>query len=106
MTEDSKRQFFTRSIFGNIEIGAVIGIFSLYLLEFFGIHTFSQLVPPGTTTANIPALSFLSVTSGVSGEQNIVTFDLGTVLIMIAIPVLAVIYIKFIRSRLKKGLKK
>ncbi len=41
----AKRQFFPKSIFATVEILAVIGIFTLYAIEFIGISTFSALIP-------------------------------------------------------------
>ncbi len=88
------RPFFTKSIFGNIEILAVIGIFTLYALEFAGIHTFSQLLPDqGQTGA--PALSFFSA----SGSQIIIS--VGTVAIMAIVGLIVIIYFAFLRKRIK-----
>jgi len=42
---DLARPFFAKSIFGNVEILAVIGIFLLYALEFAGIDSYSRLIP-------------------------------------------------------------
>lgn len=41
----AKRKFFPKSIFATVEIFAVIGIFTLYALEFGGISTFSAIIP-------------------------------------------------------------
>jgi len=89
------RPFFSKSIFGNIEIVAVIGIFTLYALEFAGIHTFSQLLPDQGQTGT-PALSFFSS----SGEE--VLISTGTVVIMVTVALGVVVYFAFIRKRIMK----
>ncbi len=88
------RPFFTKSIFGNIEIVAVIGIFTLYALEFAGIHTFSQLLPDQGQTGT-PALSFASG----SGED--VFISIGTVAIMAVVGLGVIVYFAFLRKRIK-----
>lgn len=90
------RPFFARTTLANIEIFAVIGIFSLYVLEFFGIHTFSQLISPTSATATVPALSFTSRV----GE--VITINAGTVFIMLIIPAIVLFYFLMISPRLKK----
>ncbi len=87
------RPFFSKSIFGNIEIVAVIGIFTLYALEFAGIHTFSQLLPDQGQTGT-PALSFASG----SGDVFIST---GTVAIMAVVGLGVIVYFAFLRKRIK-----
>lgn len=87
------RPFFAKSTLANIEIFAVIGIFTLYALEFAGIHTFSALVPDQGQTGT-PSLSF----TGSSGE---VIISLGTVAIMAITGMLVVIYFAFLRKRIK-----
>jgi len=42
---DLARPIFTKSLLGNVEIFAVIGIFTLYALEFAGIDSYSRLIP-------------------------------------------------------------
>lgn len=86
--------FFAKSILANIEIFAVIGIFSLYALEFAGVHTFSQLLPNQGMTGT-PALSFISST----GEN--VFISTGTVAIMAIVALGVIIYFAFIKKRLK-----
>jgi len=88
------RPFFTKSIFGNVEILAVIGIFTLYALEFAGIHTFSQLLPD-QGESGVQALSF---TSG-SGEE--VFISVGTIIIMALVALIVIIYFAFLRKRIK-----
>jgi len=88
------RPFFSKSIFGNVEILAVIGIFSLYALEFAGIHTFSQLLPDQGQTGT-PALSFIIDT----GEQ--VFISMGTVAIMAVVALGVIVYFAFLRKRIK-----
>ena len=90
------RPFFSKSIFGNIEIVAVIGIFTLYALEFAGIHTFSQLLPDQGQTGT-PALSF----TGTTGEVFIST---GTIAIMAIVGLLVIVYFAFLRKRI--GIKR
>jgi len=92
------RPFFTKSIFGNVEIVAVIGIFTLYALQFSGIDTFSQLVPSDPTVT--PTLSF------VSGLGNEVAIDFGTIGVMALVGLAVIIYFAFIRKRITKSLKK
>jgi len=91
------RPFFSKSIFGNIEIVAVIGIFTLYALEFAGIHTFSQLLPDQGQTGT-PALSF------VSGSGEDVFISTGTVALMAVVGLGAIVYFAFLRKRL--GIKR
>lgn len=88
------RPFFTKSIFGNVEILAVIGIFTLYALEFAGIHTFSQLLPDQGQTGT-PALSF------VSGSGENVFISTGTVAIMAVVGLGVIVYFAFLRKRIK-----
>ena len=88
------RPFFTKSIFGNIEIVAVIGIFTLYALEFAGIHTFSQLLPDQGQTGTT-ALSF------VSGSGEDVFISTGTVAIMAVVGLGVIVYFAFLRKRIK-----
>lgn len=88
------RPFFTKSVFGNVEILAVIGIFTLYALEFAGIHTFSQLLPDQGQTGT-PALSF------VSGSGDDVFISVGTVAIMSIVGLGVIVYFAFLRKRIK-----
>jgi len=88
------RPFFSKSIFGNIEIVAVIGIFTLYALEFAGIHTFSQLLPDQGQTGT-PALSFIS------GSGEIVFISTGTVAIMAVVALGIIVYFAFLRKKIK-----
>jgi len=88
------RPFFTKSIFGNVEILAVIGIFTLYALEFAGIHTFSQLLPDQGQTGT-PALSF------VSGSGENIFISTGTVAIMAVVGLGVIVYFAFLRKRIK-----
>ncbi len=89
------RPFFTKSVFANIEIVAVIGIFTLYALEFAGIHTFSQLLPDQGQTGT-PALSFFSG----SGEE--VLISTGTIVVMTTVALGVVVYFAFLRKRIMK----
>jgi len=96
LSPKEQRPFFARTTLANIEIFAVIGIFSLYVLEFIGIHTFSQLISPTSTTATIPALSFTSRVG------DVITINAGTAFIMVIIPVIIIFYFKVISPRLKR----
>lgn len=88
------KPFFTKSIFANIEIVAVLGIFSLYVLEFSGIHTFSQLLPmKGQTSA--PALSFFS------SSGNPIVINTATVGIMAIVALIVIVYFVFLRKKIK-----
>jgi len=91
----NERPFFTKSIFGNIEIVAVIGIFTLYALEFAGIHTFSQLLPDQGQTGTT-GLSF------VSGSGEDVFISTGTVAIMAVVGLGVIVYFAFLRKRIVK----
>jgi len=88
------RPLFTKSILGNVEIFAVIGIFSLYALEFAGIHTFSQLLPDQGQTGT-PALSFIS------GSGGQVFISVGTIAIMSITGLLVIVYFAFLRKRIR-----
>jgi hypothetical protein len=92
MTND--RPFFAKSTFANIEILAVIGIFTLYALEFAGIHTFSQLLPDQGQTGT-PALSF------VSGSGQDVFISTGTITIMALVGLGVVVYFAYLRKKIK-----
>jgi len=76
-----------------LEAFAVFGIFTLYALEFAGIHTFSQLLPQQTGT---PALSFVSTTG------NQVFISGGTIALMAITAFLVIIYFAFLRKRIIK----
>jgi len=78
-----------------LEAFAVFGIFTLYALEFAGIHTFSQLLPQQGQTGT-PALSFVSTT----GTQ--VFISAGTGAIMAITGLLVIIYFAFLRKRIVK----
>lgn len=87
----NKRPFFARSIFSNIEILAVIGIFTLYALEFVGISTYTQFFPEEFQEQTIP-IGGLSVT----GEQaEVKTTLLITGLLVIGVSTFLIV----IRSR-------
>jgi hypothetical protein len=88
------RPFFAKSTFGNIEILAVIGIFTLYALEFAGIHTFSQLLPDQGQIGT-PALSF------VSGSGENVFISTGTVAIMAVVALGVIVYFAFLRKKIR-----
>ena len=90
----NERPFFAKSTFANIEIVAVIGIFTLYALEFAGISTFSQLIPD-QGQAGAPALSFFTS----AGEQILI--NIGTVAIMAIVALIVIIYFAFLRKRIK-----
>ena len=90
----SKQPIFTKSVLGNVEIFAVLGIFGLYVLEFAGFHSFSQLLPMrGQTTT--PALSFFTPTG------SPVMISTGTVAIMAVVALLVIIYFAFLKKRIK-----
>ncbi len=89
-----ERPIFTKSVLGNVEIFAVIGIFTLYALEFAGIHTFSQLLPDQGQSGT-PVLSFAST----SGAQ--VFISTGTIAIMAIVGLLVIVYFAFLRKRIR-----
>lgn len=88
-----KKPFFTKSIFANIEIIAVLGIFSLYALEFAGIHTFSQLFEDETSQ-----LSLLSFQAG----SDFIEVPQITVILFVPTLVIVIVYFAFVRQRLRK----
>jgi len=94
----AKRPFFTKSIFGNVEIVAVIGIFSLYALEFAGISTFSALIPEASLQQfDLIGLDFAGLEISLNqGVFNVMAFS----------GILIFIYFVFIRSMIQKRLKK
>lgn len=71
MGSKGRPPIFARSIFANLEIFAVFGIFGLYALEFAGIHSFSQLIPEQLRddTVNVGGLSLLGGSTDVSIVQ-------------------------------------
>lgn len=89
----AKRPFFTKSIFGNIEIIAVIGIFTLYALEFAGIDSFSRLIPDDhpLKQSEIP-LSLLSLEGTDSAPISIKgsTFVIGLILIGVSVALIVI----------------
>lgn len=89
----NNKPLFTKSILGNIEIFAVIGIFTLYALEFAGIHTFSQFFEDDTSQLSL--LSFQAGNDFIEVPQIVLILFLPTLLIV-------GIYFGFIRKRLIK----
>ncbi len=89
----AKRPLFTKSILGNVEIFAVIGIFTLYALEFAGIDSFSHFIPEDhpLRQSEIP-LSLFSLegsdTSPVSIKGS--TFVIGLVLIGVSVAIIVI----------------
>ncbi len=74
---------FSKSILGNIEIFAVVGIFTLYALEFAGVHTFSQLFPEELQGETV-TIGGLSLT-GQTAEVDAVLVYTGLILIGVSI---------------------
>lgn len=89
----AKRSFFARSIFANIEIIAVIGIFTLYALEFGGIDSYSALIPDDhpLKQSEIP-LSLLSLDGTDSSPISIKgsTFVIGLILIGVSVALIVI----------------
>lgn len=89
----AKSPFFAKSILANIEIFAVIGIFTLYALEFAGIDSFSHFIPDDhpLKQSEIP-LSLFSLegadTSSISVKGS--TFVIGLVLIGVSIAIIVI----------------
>lgn len=89
----AKHPFFAKSLLANIEIFAVIGIFTLYGLEFAGIDSFSQLIPDDhpLKQSEIP-LSLFSLegsdTSPISVKGS--TFVVGLILIGISVGIIVI----------------
>jgi hypothetical protein len=79
------RPIFSKSLLGNVEIFAVIGIFTLYALEFAGIDSFSRLIPDEhTLKQNEIPLSLFSLEGGTDASPISVkgsTMVIGLVLI-------------------------
>jgi len=83
MMTERKHPLFTKSILGNVEIFAVVGIFTLYALEFAGVHTFSQLFPEEIQGQTV-TIGGLSLT-GQTAEVDAVLLYTGLILIGISI---------------------
>lgn len=79
----TKHPIFSKSILGNIEIFAVIGIFTLYALEFGGIHSFSQLFPEELQGETV-TVGGLSLT-GQTAEVDAVLLYTGLIIIGVSI---------------------
>ncbi len=79
------RPIFSKSLLGNVEIFAVIGIFTLYALEFAGIDSFSRLIPDNhPLKQNEIPLSLFSLEGGTDASPISVkgsTMVIGLVLI-------------------------
>lgn len=79
------RPIFSKSLLGNVEIFAVIGIFTLYALEFAGIDSFSRLIPDNhPLKQNEIPLSLFSLEGGTDASPISVkgsTLVIGLVLI-------------------------
>ena len=79
------RPIFSKSLLGNVEIFAVIGIFTLYALEFAGIDSFSRLIPDNhPLKENEIPLSLFSLEGGTDASPISVkgsTLVIGLVLI-------------------------
>lgn len=93
------RKIFPHSLLGTIEIFAVIGIFSLYALEFAGFHTFSDLFPT-TSQLSITGLSF------VNSAGDFIVVNMGAIMIMLIIPIILLFYFFVLRKDVIKRLKK
>lgn len=82
---DLARPIFSKSLLGNVEIFAVIGIFTLYALEFAGIDSFSRLIPDNhPLKQNEIPLSLFSLEGGTDASPISVkgsTMVIGLVLI-------------------------
>jgi len=82
---DLARPIFSKSLLGNVEIFAVIGIFTLYALEFAGIDSFSRLIPDNhPLKQNEIPLSLFSLEGGTDASPISVkgsTLVIGLVLI-------------------------
>ena len=92
------KPIFTKSILGNVEIFAVIGIFSLYALEFAGISTFSALIPEESLQQfDLIGLDFAGLEISINqGVFNIMAF----------VGAFIFVYFVFIREMIRKRLKK
>ena len=79
------RPIFSKSLLGNVEIFAVIGIFTLYALEFAGIDSFSRLIPDNhPLKQNEIPLSLFSLEGGTDASPISIkgsTMIIGLVLI-------------------------
>lgn len=94
----AKRPFFTKSIFANIEIIAVIGIFSLYALQFAGIDTFGALIPEESLA------QFDLIGLDIGGLE--ISINQGVFNIMAFVGAFIFIYFVFIRPQITKRVKK
>jgi len=88
---EKNHPIFSKSILGNVEIFAVVGIFTLYALEFAGVHTFSQLFPEELQGETV-TVGGLSLT-GQTAEVDAVLLYLGLIIIGVSI------FLIVIRSR-------
>lgn len=95
--EMGKRQIAPKSILGTIEVFAVIGIFSLYALEFSGISTFSALVPIESQE------KFSLIGFDLGGVE--IELNQGVAQIMGFVFAFVFIYFLFIRDMIKKKFK-
>ena len=93
----AKRPIAPKSILATVEIFAVIGIFSLYALEFAGISTFSQLVPIESQQ------QFELVGFDLGGIE--VELNQGVAQVMAFVLAFIFLYFLFIRDMVKKRLK-
>ncbi len=94
----AKRPFFTKSIFGNVEILAVIGIFSLYALQFAGFETFSALIPEESLA------QFDLIGLDIGGLE--ISVNQGVFNLMAFTGAFIFIYFVFIRPQIMKRIKK
>lgn len=90
----AKRPLFSKSILGNVEIFAVIGIFTLYALEFVGIDSYSALIPDDhpLKQSEIP-LSLLSIDGGTDSAPISIkgsTFVIGLILIGVSVALIVI----------------
>ncbi len=93
----AKRQFFPKSIFATVEILAVIGIFTLYALEFIGISTFSALIPEASLA------QFDLIGLDIAGLE--ISVNQGVFNVMAFTGAFIFLYFVFIRQQIMKRVK-
>lgn len=87
------RPVFSKSILGNFEIFFVLGILTLYALEFLGIHTFSQLF-----SDDVSQLTLLSFQAG----NDFIEVPQIVLITFVPVIVIIIIYFAVIKPRLRK----
>jgi len=94
----AKRPLQPKSILGTIEVFAVIGIFTLYALEFLGISTFSAIIPDQALA------QFDLIGLDLAGIE--ISINQGVFNVMAFTGVLIFVYFVLVRPQIFKKVKK